>query len=310
MQFNEYLKLCRTNNTLTQEELVHILYSFDIGHFRGLDTTTLSKWERGITKPKLAKQVSIIKYFQDLTHMALPCFNGYNEEEIEKNICKAGMQNIIADSKSKELILDFPSAMMSIDDFKVYQLKNFEMIDKVIKINTYLDKDFNHNFTQLKSEDFKKWALIPGNLFLVCEYGEEIVGLLFVLKLKPDVFAKIINRNMMEKELVDDDFALPEEEGSSYILSFFALNEKAASMLFVRYYAHLITHQIYMDEVGVATMMEDAQKLIENISLPYHSSCIINNGKELQFFKAPLSSFLATERVIKMILSKQDCKEE
>lgn len=284
MKFNEYLKLCRTNNILTQEELVHALYSFDIEHFKALDTNTLSKWERGVTKPKLAKQVSIIKYFQALTHMALPCFNNHSEEEIEKIICRSGMQNIIADSKSKELILDFPSAMMSIDDLKIYQLKNFNMIDKVIKINTYLDKDFNHDFTQLQFDDFKKWALLSGNLFLACVFGEEVIGLLFVLKLKLEVFNRIINGNMMEKELVEDDFALPHEQGSSYILSLFALNEKAASMLFVRYYAHLIAHQTYINEVGIATMMEDIQKLIENINLPYHNSCIINNGKELQFF--------------------------
>ena len=310
MQFNEYLKTCRTANSHTQEELVHALYSFDTEHFKGLDTTTLSKWERGITKPKLAKQVSIIKYFQTLTHVVLPCFDSYSEAEIEESICQVGMQNIITESKSKKLILNFPSDSMSIDDLRVYQLKNFIMIDKVININTYLDNDFNQGFTQLEADDFKKWAQLPGNLFLVCEYFEEIIGLLFVLKLKTSVFEKIINGEIMEKELKNEDFALPHEEGSSYILSFFTLNKKAASMLFVRYYAHLISHQKYIHEVGVATFMEDAQKLIENINLPYYTSSIVGQEKELQFFKAPLSSFLATESVIKMILTKQECKEE
>jgi transcriptional regulator with XRE-family HTH domain len=310
MQFNEYLKLCRIKNTLTQEELVHALYSFDIDHFKGLDATTLSKWERGITKPKLAKQVSIIKYFQTLTEVALPCFDDQSEEEIEESICQVGMQNIITESKSKKLILDFPSASMSIDDLRIYQLKNFIMIDKVIHLNTYLDKDFSQNFTQLEAEDFKKWALLPGNLFLACEFFEEIIGLLFILKLKPNIFAKLMNGKIMERELKEEDFALPHEKGSSYMISFFALNQKAASMLFVRYYAHLISHQHYIEEVGTATFMEDAQKLIENINLPYHTSFMIDDGMELQFYKAPLSSFLATQNVIKMILTKQACKEE
>jgi len=310
MQFNEYLKTCRTGNTLTQEELVHALYSFDTGHFKGLDTTTLSKWERGITKPKLAKQVSIIKYFQTLTDIALPCFDDHSEEEIEESICKVGMQNIITDSKSKQIILDFPSDSMLLDDFRIYQLKNTTMLNKVLNINTYLDKDFNQNFTQLETEDFKKWAFMPGNLFLVCEYANEPTGLLFILKLKPEAFKKIINGEIMERELIEEDFALPDEVGSSYIISFFALNKKAASMLFVRYYAHLISHQHTIEEVGVATFMEDAQKLIENINLPYHTSCITEDNRELQFYKASLSSFLATQSVIKMILTKQSCKEE
>ena len=64
MHFNEYLKQCRENSQLTQEQLVNDLYSFDIDSFRGLDTTTLSKWERSVIKPKLSRQVKIIQYFQ------------------------------------------------------------------------------------------------------------------------------------------------------------------------------------------------------------------------------------------------------
>lgn len=309
MQFNEYLKLCRTNSDYTQEELVHALYSYDIEHFKGLDTTTLSKWERGITQPKLTKQVSIIKYFQNVTQMALPYLDRYSKDEIEESINRVVMQNIITDSNSKELILNFPSSSMSIDAFKIYQLKDFNMIDKVIKINTYLSKDFSHDLNKLETKDFKKWALLPDNLFLVCEYGEEVVGLLFVLKLKQEAFDKIINGTIMKKDIRDNDFALPDEKGSSYILSFFALNQKAASILIIHYYAYLITHQTTIAEVGVSTMLEDAQKLIENINLPYHGSCAMGDGMELQFFKASLPSFFATERIIKMILSKQEHEE-
>jgi len=310
MQFNEYLKTCRTKNTLTQEELVQALYIFDTEHFSGLDTTTLSKWERAVTQPKLLKQVSIIKYFQKMTKMALPCFDEHSEEEIEESLCKVGMTNILTGSKSKELILDFPSAMMSLDDLKIYQLKDFNLIDKVIKINTYLDKDFNNDYTQLTDDTFKTWALMPGNFFIVCEFGEEIVGLLFTLKLKPSSFEKIINGNIMEKELTREDFALPNEEGCNYIISFFSLNKKAASLLFVRYYAHLISHQTTISEVGIATFMDDGQKLIESLNLPYYTSCVVQDKMELQFYRASLSSFLATPSVVKMILTKQECKEE
>jgi len=310
VQFNEYLKTCRTKNTLTQEELVQALYIFDTEHFSGLDTTTLSKWERAVTQPKLLKQVSIITYFQNITKMALPCFDEHSEEEIEESLCKVGMKNILKESKSKELILDFPSAMMSLDDLKIYQLKDFNLIDKVIKINTYLDKDFNNDYTQLTDDTFKTWALMPGNFFIVCEFGEEIVGLLFTLKLKPASFEKIINGNIMEKELIPEDFAQPNEEGSNYIISFFSLNKKAASLLFVRYYAHLISHQTTIDEVGIATFMDDGQKLIESLNLPYYTSCVVPNNMELQFYRASLSSFLATPSVVKMILTKQECKEE
>jgi len=310
MQFNDYLKMCRTHNSLTQEELVGALYLYDIDQFAGLDTTTLSKWERGVTKPRSAKQVSIIQYFQTRMEMAVPCFHKVPEGEVEKNICAIGMENVIRDSKSKKLILDFPSAMMAIDDLVTYELRDSDALDKASRLNAYLDKNFNHDYTQLSPADFKRWARISGNFFLVAEFVDEIVGLLFVLKLTPKAFDNIMKGSIKEQELQTDDFAGLHEEGSSYILSFFAMNERAASMLFVRFYAHAIAYQSTIDSVGVATMMEDAKGLIANIDLPLYHEMTVLDGRTLQFFRASLGDFLATERVVRMILTRQDCPAE
>jgi len=160
--------------------------------------------------------------------MALPCFDDHSEEEIEESLCIVGMNNIIKGSKSSKLILDFPSAAMSLDDINVVQLRDFNLIDKVIKINTYLDQNFNNDYTALTDNYFKEWALLSGNFFLVCEFGEEVVGLLFTLKLKPQIFEQIINGDIMEKDLKTEDFAQAHEQGSSYFLSFFSLNETTA----------------------------------------------------------------------------------
>jgi len=98
--------------------------------------------------------------------------------------------------------------------------------------------------------------------------------------------------------------------GSNYIFSFFAMNEKAASMLFIRYYAHLIANQKVIEEVGLSTMMEDAKKMIKNLNLKYCASTMVRESLELQTYRETLPEFLASEKVIKMILSKQDCPEE
>jgi hypothetical protein len=200
--------------------------------------------------------------------------------------------------------------MMTIDEMITYELRDTEAIDKATRLNAYLDKNFNRDYTQLSPEDFKRWALMPGNLFLVAEFVDELVGLLFVLKLTPDAFERIMNGAVMERELREEDFAAPHEKGSSYLLSFFAMNEKAASMLFVRYYAHVIARQAYTDEVGAATMMEDVKGLIANLDLPLYHEMSISEGRTLQYFRASLGDFLATERVVRMILTHQDCPAE
>jgi hypothetical protein len=119
-----------------------------------------------------------------------------------------------------------------------------------------------------------------------------------------------MNCEIQERDLTLNDFASFDEMGSNYILSFFAMNEKAASMLFIRYYAHLIANQKVIEEVGVATMMEDAKKIIGSLNLKYHTSTMIRGDLELQTYRETLPNFLASEKVIKMILSRQDCPEE
>ncbi len=313
MIFGEYIRGCRNEWSLTQEELVHALYRFDSDLFGGLDTTTLSKWERGVTQPRLNKKVIIIKFFQDLSGEALPCFDSYDIKDAEEIICETGMRNIIAHSKSKKLILNFPSSMMAIDDLKVYQLidSDIEKIEKSVGLNAYLDKNFNKDLTGLGPDDYMRWALLPGNRFWVCEFGGEMMGLLFVLKLKRSAFGEIMDGLKSEKELQENDFALDDELGSSYIISFFSLNQKVASMLFVRFYAYLISHQKNIAEVGAATMMNDGEKLIDSIDIPlYKTNFIFGDNSGVRFFRANLKDFLSTPKVIKMIMTEQECQIE
>jgi len=308
VKFNEYLKKCRQRNGLTQEELVHALYLHDMEHFEALETTTLSKWERGVTKPKLAKQVSIMRYFQQLTGKALPCFEADDIEHSETYICSLGVQGLLG--KSKELVLNFPSSVIRNEDLSICQLRHSPLLEQIIEINIDLDKDFNHDTSNFSTEQLREWALNPSNSFYVCEYKEQFFGLLFSLRLKPEIFDRIMDMRMEERELTHEDFASFEEPGCNYIVSFFALNEKAASLLFMRYYAHLIANQDNILEVGLATMMDDAKKLIQNMNLRLHKSTQRTKELTLYTYRETLPHFLASKEVVRMLLSKQECPEE
>ena len=303
MQFSQYLRTCRMHAQLTQEQLVHELYVHDIESFEALDMSMLSKWERGVIQPKISKQVSIVRYFQKLTDSALPCFDNYTVDKAETLLCEAGMKNLLG--KSKKLVLDFPSSVIGMDDLMVYHVRNSENFDKYIAINVDLDRGFTHDYSQLDFERFKGWASNPVNSFYVCEYKEQFFGLLFTLRVKPEIFDKLMKFEMDEKELTNDDFALFNEMGSNYMLSFFAMNDKAATLLFIRYYAHLIANQNVIEEVGAASMMEDAKKLIGNMQLHTCESKEVSDDLTIESFRASLSTFLAHERVLKMLLAKQ-----
>ncbi len=308
MKFNTYLKSCREHNTLTQEELVHNLYSYDIGLFEGLDSSTLSKWERGITQPKASKQVSIIKYFQKKEGIALPCWDRYSTQEAEDLICQTGIHNLLG--KAKKLILNFPSKMMQLDDLKVYQVRHAERMETLLDLNMDIHLETNHPFTQISLEQFRTWALHPSNLFLACEYKNEFLGLFFSLRLKPEVFQKLMNFEMKKNEISIDDFASFDETGSHYMLSFYALNEKVAVMLGIRYYAHLIANQTGIDEIGVITLLDDVKKLINNMNLEEYRSTTMKDATELKSYKQSLSNVLVSENAVKMLFPKHVSPED
>ena len=308
MQFNEYLKSCRENNALSQEQLVHDLYSHDIESFEGLDTSTLSKWERSITKPKTAKQVSIIKYFQHRTGVVLPCWDKYTQDEAEGLICKVGMRNLIGNSKKH--IYNFPSATMSVEDMHVYPLRTFERMDVLLNLHMHMHQDINHPSLHISKEQFKEWALHPGSLFLACEYQDAFIGLSFTVKLKPPVFDRVLNFEMKRNEITTDDFAKHDEKGCSLMIGFFAINEKAAILLFIRYYAYLIANQKNLLEIGAISNSHEAIKLISHMNLQYTKSHIAKDGVKIKAYRQTLFNTLASEYVVKMILSKQECPEE
>jgi len=308
VKFNEYLRSCREKNALTQENLVHDLYSHDIDNFESLDTSTLSKWERAVTKPKVSKQVSIIKYFQNKTNVVLPCWDNYSPDEAAGLICKAGMHNLIGNSKKH--IYHYPSEKMSVDDMHIYPLRSFEGFESLIDMHMHLHQNINHESIQLRKEQFKEWALHPDSLFLVCEYKDTCLGLSFTTKLKTDIFDKVLNFEMMRSEITTEHFASYDEEGSSLMLGFFALNEKAATLLFIRYYAYLISNQKYIAEIGAVSNSQEAIKLISNMNLQYDGSQLTKDNVEIKSYRESLFNVLASEYVVKMLLSNQECPEE
>ena len=308
MQFNEYLKSCREHSNLTQEQLVDGLYGYDIDHFEGLDTSTLSKWERSVTQPKAFKQVSIIKYFQHKSGVALPCWDAYSADETEELICKAGMRNLIG--KSKKHIYNYPSQGMHVDDIHVYPLRTFERMDDLIEMHMPLHQNLNHESLQLSKEQFKEWALHPSSLFLACEHKGTFIGLSFTMKVKTEIFDKVLNFKMKKNEITTDDFASFDEVGCNLMLGFFALNEKAAVLLFIRYYAYLIANQRYISDIGAVVNSKDAIKLLSNMNLEYHNSYVTDDNVKIKAYRQTLSSALSSEYVVKMLLSKQGCPEE
>ena len=307
MYFNQYLKTCRQSSKLTQEQLVHALYSFDIDNFEGLDTAALSKWEGGNTRPTISRQIAIMQYFQELTGTKLPCWEGYSDSEIEDLICNVGMKNLLG--KNKQFVSSFPSQNMNVNNMKIHLLRTINNMDTLLEINMDLHQASNHPSTQISLDQFKEWSLHPSSFFIACEYKGIFVGLFFNIKLKQQVFNDMLDFKIKKSDITVNDFALPDEVGCTSILSFYALNAKVATMLFVRYYAYLISNQNVINEIGGVTMQDEAAKIVKNMNLDYSGSMITEDGVKIRSYRQTLSNVFASENVVKMLFMKQECPE-
>jgi len=183
-------------------------------------------------------------------------------------------------------------------------------MDSLIETNMHLHQSLNHESSQLSREQFKEWAIHHSNLFLTCEHKGTFLGLLFAARIKPEVLDKIVNFEIKKNEVSEDDFTSFDEEGSMLLLSFFALNPKVATLLFIRLYAHLIANQNNIIDIGGITNSDEAKKLVSNMNLHYQKSKVTEDNVKITSYKQSLSNVLASEYAVKMLLSKQECPEE
>ena len=301
MQFNEYLKSCRKKYNFTQENFVQELYNFD-DSFIGLDTRTLIRWETGSTHPVAKKQVLIIQLLQKFSTHVFPCF--YNQKNIEENLCKVGIKNLIGHSKKH--IINFPDNIFNVKDINISQIRSHVNIELLLAMPQSIFEGLTANYFKLNLKLLKSWSLNPNNFFLIAENNNQFVGMFFVLRVKPKIFKKLISFEILANELRDEDFADFEEEACSFPISMFAYNDTVAVLLYVRYYAHLIANQNTIIEVGNTPLLSDGKKLVEKMNLEHLLDRKIN-GETLSAYSASLEDVLVNENVLKMIFAKQGC---
>jgi len=302
MNFNDYIKTCRTTYKMTQEDLVNNLYAFD-DLFNGLDIGTLSRWERGSSKPSMERQVLFVKYFKTQSDTIFSCFEDVGASSIEKRLCQTGINNLIGNSK--EHIMNFPLASFMVDEISITNIRSAEDIDRVLEMPNTLMKNFTNNSPKFTNQTLKSWALHPSNLFLISEISRQFYGMFFNLRLKPEVFEKVMNFEITILDISEEDFAGFDEMGSNYPLMFFANNEKVASLLFIRYYAHLIANQNNIKEVGSTPLRDSGRKLVEKMKL-HHYKDKKDTHNAISAYRSSLEDVLINETVLKMIFQKRD----
>ena len=179
MKFSKYISTCRGNLQYTQEELVQKLYYFD-DTFKGLDINTLSRWERGLTKPSYERQVKMIEFFSQETNMVFPYFEELCTN-IEDEVCSTAVSNLIGNNK--QLIMNFPSDSMELEEIKITHLRNSLQIDQTIGLSQSILQGLVKVPLPFNEEDIKRVAIHPSNFLLVAQFQNQFFSFHFCPKI-------------------------------------------------------------------------------------------------------------------------------
>ncbi len=301
MNFGDYLKSCRKQFLLTQEELAERLFNYD-ETFYSLDVVTLSRWERGINRPNVQRQKLIIQSFQSNDKTIFPCFDLINILQIEEKITTIGIQSIIG--KHKRFIINFPTEMVEEDAIRIVNIKEIQASKSHMEMAYSIYTKMSNNNLEISLDKFREWALHPSSLFLFILYKDQFFGMLFSIHIKTDIFKKLMHFKLLEKNLSETDFSLLNEKGCNYPLGFFAYTEQSASLLILRYYAYLVAHQKTIEEVGCFPQTTDGEKFVVTLGLESYESHVIND-RQNHSFRASITDVLLNKYMLTILFKDE-----
>ncbi|MEZ8510192.1 helix-turn-helix domain-containing protein [Vibrio splendidus] len=195
--FGDYLKELRVSLGLTQSELAVKLNLAD-EEFRSLDVVTLSRWERGKTKPTLAKCIRILRCLQlDLSgfYDLIPnpnetkLLDEFVQLRFHNRITKLSLLNYEAPQEPQSALITEMPLLLKDDDKILCSLKAFYETASYIPKGLF---DINlYDYQQNKRAIFKRFI----------KESEQLVGHSLSFIFESDYFDKVTHSKVVDIDL-------------------------------------------------------------------------------------------------------------
>ncbi|MBN2646925.1 MAG: helix-turn-helix transcriptional regulator [Thiotrichales bacterium] len=301
-RFSDYLRICRENRAITQTELVDELLALD-DTFQALDVTTLSRWERGVSKPALGKQTLMIQYFSRHFGRVYPFLEEAEPITIEKSFCALGFSKLLGRHK---MVMEFPTRLMDIQQFSIqFYAESVHKSNALRKNYLILRELYGATFSETLHQEL---AENPQNYFAICDYQGDYFGHFFALKLKPDTFNRLMDFSLSVDQIQLNDVCGPQELGCYYYFGFFSIGELVISLIWIHFYTLLIKEQNHIQQLGAMIVSKEGETIAKNMNTQVlHSRQV--NGQTISNFQATPAQMLITENVVKMLFNPESCPE-
>jgi len=297
MQFCHYIKHCRKEFNLTQEELVTHLYHYD-DIFEGLDAVTLSRWERCLTTPNIERQQKFIQAMRAFCDDSFPCWDILDFASIEEQMYQKGIQKIIG--KHKRFILNFPSELIDKDNLNFTLVDDTPLYQPHIELTRNFITKFTNSYIDINPTQFYKLATYESSFFLVATYQQQFFGVIFSIRIQKETFDKLLSKQITENDISLENLASEDEIGYEYPFTFFAYTEQCATILALRYYIHLLQNQNHIKTLGSLPKSKEGKSLVEKLGLKEQTPDDIYP----KVFEASISDVLINPYILKMLFSR------
>lgn len=301
MKIADYLKKCRKRLQLTQESLVHSLYLWDDEIFGGIDTATVSKWERGVTAPLLPRLQALVRFFQEESSLPLPCREEIDEERATEELMNGEVAKVMG--HPRQIVAQVPLTIDFSRGFRLASLRGHPRADESLEIAAMMIESSNPDYSKVGADKLSEWIEYPANLFQVLTYKSAILGLFFTLRLKQKPFEEILTFRKRKTDLTNEDFASEEEPASLYALAYYALTPQVGMILLARLYAHMIAYQRTLQELGVISSLPEVHRIAENMGLKLTGTKEVDPGP-LRAYHNDLFTVLSSPPVLKSLFEK------
>ncbi len=285
--FGEYLRKRRKAIGLTQDRLAIALSCYS-PVLSGIDSVTISRWERATTEPTSERQREVITYFHDDVDKIFPFRSGraqkFDQEQAVDYLCRHYLNSPKLGSK----IGTYPEKANG--KYTIEKLTASAHHEPVLDIIEEYDRSIYDAVVPISKERLQCWVQHCNRLALVNLKHGQYFGHLLVLPLKDEVFWQLTHGQREEASIAADDFAMPEEPHSLYVVSIYGSSRISAGRLLMELITYVSRHYDHINHIGGLCATNDGARLARAFHLlpvevgPFYPKGMVRyQGREVKY---------------------------
>ena len=285
--FGEYLKKRRKAAGLTQDRLAIALSCYS-PVLSGIDSVTISRWERATTEPTTERQREVISYFHDDIEKIFPFRCGRTQKFDHSQAIEYLSRHYLSSPKLGAKVGSFPEK--STGNYSVEKLTMAEHHQNYIDIVLEYEQSIYDSMVPVTKERLSGWIHQNNRLAIVCRKHGQYFGHMIVLPLKDEVFWELIQGHREEASLALDDFAAPGEPQNLYVFSLYGSSRISAGRLLMELIAYVSRHYDHINNIGALCVTSDGARLARAFHLqpsqvgPFSPKGLIRyQGREVKY---------------------------